>query len=66
MPESPFWEELLWVLEQRILSKIPATAASAKPGSKQAVLRHFGIYKDDGDLEKQLADLRARREAAGE
>jgi excisionase family DNA binding protein len=65
--EHPFWEEMLWALEQRILSKLPTSGRpSAKPGSKQAVLRHFGVFKDDADVEEQLAGIRTRREAAGE
>jgi excisionase family DNA binding protein len=65
--EHPFWEELVWALEQRILSKLPAAEPRpAKPGSKQAVLRHFGVFKDDADVDEQLAGIRARREAAGE
>jgi excisionase family DNA binding protein len=67
MPDHPFWEDLYQVLEQRILSKIAAREhPSAKPGSKQAVLRHFGVFKDDADVEEQLAAIRARREAAEE
>jgi excisionase family DNA binding protein len=67
MLDHPFWEDLFQVLEQRILSKIPAPERPpAKPGSKQAVLRHFGVFKDDADVEEQLAGIRARREAAGE
>jgi hypothetical protein len=41
-------------------------ASTAKPGSKQAVLKHFGVFQADGDLEQQLAAHRAQREAAGE
>lgn len=67
MLEHPFWEEMFWALEQRILSKLPSPErASAKPGSKQAVLKHFGVFKDDADVEEQLAGIRARREAASE
>jgi len=67
MLDHPFWEELSWFLEQRILSKLPAPEhSSPKPGTKQAVLRHFGVFKDDADVDKQLAGIRARREAAGE
>jgi hypothetical protein len=36
-----------------------------KAGSKQAVLKHFGIFKDDEDLEERLADARRRREEQG-
>lgn len=65
--DHPFWEEWLHTLEQRILSKLPpAERPAAKSGSKQAVLKHFGVFKGDADLDEQLADLRARREAAGE
>ena len=32
-----------------------------KPGSKEAVLRHFGVFREDADLEEQLAAIRARR-----
>jgi excisionase family DNA binding protein len=65
--DHPFWEDLFHALEQRILSKLPAPDhPAAKPGSKQAILKHFGVFKDDADLEEQLAALRARRGAAGE
>jgi hypothetical protein len=58
MLDHPFWEELFWALEQRILSKLPAP--SAKPGSKQAVLKHFGVFKDDADVEDQLTGRTCR------
>jgi excisionase family DNA binding protein len=62
----PFWEDLLEALEQRILSKLPVSErTAAQRGSKQAVLRHFGVFQDDADMEAQLASTRARREAAG-
>jgi excisionase family DNA binding protein len=64
--ESPFAEELLYLLEERLLHKLKQTAnPSPKPGSKQAVLKHFGVFKDDDDLEDRLADARKRREAGG-
>jgi excisionase family DNA binding protein len=67
MLDHPFWEDLVEVLEQRILSKLSTSERPpGRPGSKQAVLRHFGVFKDDADIEEQLAGLRARREAAGE
>jgi excisionase family DNA binding protein len=51
--DHPFWEDLFQALERRILSKIPdPERPSAKPGSKQAVLRHFGVFKDDTDAER--------------
>jgi excisionase family DNA binding protein len=63
MLDHPFWEELVQALEDRILSKIPVPERPhAKRGAKQAVLRHFGVFKDDADLEEQLAGVRARRE----
>ena len=66
MLDHPFWEDLFQALERRILSQIPTPERpSAKPGSKQAVLRHFGVFQDDADVEDQLAGIRARREAAG-
>jgi hypothetical protein len=62
MLEHPFWEDLFRALEQRILSKLSAPEQpSPKPGTKQAVLRHCGVFNDDGDAEEQLAGLRARR-----
>lgn len=67
MFEHPYWEEMFWALEQRILSKLPAPERpAAKPGSKQAVLRHFGVFMDDADVKEQLLDIRSRREATGE
>ena len=39
-------------------------ALRAEPGSKEAVLKVIGIFKDDDDLEARLADLRAMREAS--
>ena len=67
MLDHPFWEEMFHALEQRILSKLPIPERpAAKPGSKQAVLRHFGVFRDDADVEEQLAGIRARREEAGE
>jgi excisionase family DNA binding protein len=65
MPEHPLWEKWFRTLEERILNKVSA-AERADPGSKQAVLRHFGVFQDDADLDEQLAAIRSRREAAGE
>jgi excisionase family DNA binding protein len=64
--EAPFAEELLLILEKRLLHKLTQGAKpSPKPGSKQAVLSHFGVFEGDEDLEECLADARARREAGG-
>jgi excisionase family DNA binding protein len=66
MLDHPFWEDFFHALERRILSRLPAPEQpSAKPGSKHAVLKHFGVFRDDDDLEDRLADARARREADG-
>ena len=62
--ESPFVEELVHLLEQRLLHKFKAEV-QPKPGSKEAVLKHLGVLKDDNDLEERLAQLRAMREAMG-
>ncbi len=35
--------------------------AGPEKGSKQAVMRFFGMFKDDADLDDRLADLKARR-----
>jgi excisionase family DNA binding protein len=61
--EDPFAEELLVLLEARLLHKLEAK--TSKSGSKQAVLKHFGVFEGDQDLEERLSDARARREAGG-
>lgn len=43
----------------------PAGMGAVKPGERKGVLAHFGVFKEDGDLEAQLAEVRARREAVG-
>ena len=40
--------------------------ATAEPGSKEAVLRYFGAFRDDGVLDEQLARMRALRKDTGE
>jgi excisionase family DNA binding protein len=57
--DHPVLEELLHALENRLLQKI----ASEKPerGSKQAVKRHVGALKEEGDLDEVLASLAAIR-----
>lgn len=65
--DFPFvWEERLQALELRILSTLAAVPPSADRGSKQAVLKHFGIFQGDADLDDQLASNRTRRKAAGQ
>ncbi len=64
--ESPFAEELLLVLEERLLHNLKHTAPPApKPGSKHAVLQYFGAFQDENDLEGKLTAARKRREAGG-
>jgi excisionase family DNA binding protein len=64
MLDHPFWAEILHILEVRILSKLKSPEQpSDQRGSKQAVLKHFGVFREDADLEEQLAGIRARREA---
>jgi excisionase family DNA binding protein len=66
-PDLRYWEDLVQALEKRVLSRILTSERPPAPrGSKQAVLKHFGVFKDDADVEEQLAAIRARREAAGE
>lgn len=64
--DHPAWERLLLALDDRVMAALrngaPATPAR---GSSEAVLRHFGVFQDDGDLDAQLAATRAAREGAG-
>ena len=60
--ESPITEDLVRLLEERLLYKLrQMTPQRQQPGSKQAVLKHFGIFRDDDDLEDRLADAKKRR-----
>jgi excisionase family DNA binding protein len=64
--DSPYAEELLLLLEKRLLQKLKQQQPTApRPGSKEAVLKHFGGFHSDDDLEERLADARKRREAGG-
>jgi excisionase family DNA binding protein len=58
----PPMEELLRTMRQ-LLEKIEIERPGR--GSKKAVLRHRGIFREDTDLEEQLAETRSRREAGG-
>jgi excisionase family DNA binding protein len=59
-------EGLAAELEKRLLGRLAASEEKRdKPGSKQAVLKHFGVFQEDDDLEARLADARAQREAGG-
>jgi excisionase family DNA binding protein len=63
--EHPMLEELLFLLEKRLLDQLNAEKARTGRGSKQAVLRHFGAFEGEDDLAEVLADLHARRKAGG-
>jgi excisionase family DNA binding protein len=48
MLEAPFVEELIHLLEERVLQKLrQAAPAPPRPGSKHAVLKHSGIFRED-------------------
>lgn len=62
--EYPPVEELLQVLEKRLLGKMALREQTVgRRGSKQALRKHLGLFRDDGDLEDVLADVQARRKA---
>jgi excisionase family DNA binding protein len=61
--DSAVLEELLFLVEKRLLDKLSAERPAR--GSKQAVLKHSGVFQDDTDMDEMLADIRARRKAAG-
>ncbi len=57
----PGLEELLFVIEKRLLQRIGPE--QPERGSKEAVRRHVGVFKDEGDLEEVLAGLSSIRAA---
>ncbi len=66
--ESPFMDEFLAVLEKRMqvhFSQRQMKEIAPRPGSKQAVLKRFGILSDAEDLQEQLEIIRKRRETGG-
>lgn len=63
LPDHPQWEALFRALEARLAASAPP--AEPARGSAAAVLRHFGTFRDDGDLAAQLAATGAARKAAG-
>jgi excisionase family DNA binding protein len=64
MFDHPMMEELLFLLEKRLLNRLAAEKPVTERGSKQAVLKHFGIFEGEDDLEEALAGIHARRKAA--
>jgi len=64
MFEYPPAVEMFRMLEARLLSKVEAMQSKpVKPGSKQAVLKHFGVFRDDSGIDDMLAKVYARRKA---
>jgi excisionase family DNA binding protein len=62
--EYPPVEELMQVLEKRLLGKMALLEQTVgRRGSKQALRKHLGMFRDEGDIEEVLADLQARRKA---
>ena len=59
MFDHSMMEELLFLLEKRLLNKLGAEKFVSERGSKQAVLKHFGIFVGEDDLEDVLAGIRA-------
>lgn len=65
MLDHPFWIDLIQALESRLLSSIhPLEQPASERGTRKAVLKHFGVFQQDADLEEQLTEIRTRREAA--
>lgn len=58
--ESPFTEELLYLLEKRLLVKLKAEDLT-RPGSKQAIRKYFGMWRDDPSAQSMLEDIYKRR-----
>jgi hypothetical protein len=51
--------------EKRLLGKLGAETPVTERGSKRAVMKHFGIFKDEENLDEGQAGIRTRRKAAG-
>ena len=54
-----------WRFLKRAVADWLGRGTAPKPGSREAVLRAFGAFRDEDDLEEQLAALRAIRKASG-
>lgn len=57
--DHPMMEDLLFALETRLFQRIDSQ--KRERGSKQAVRRHVGVLKDEGDLEEVLSSLSSQR-----
>ena len=54
-----------WRFLKRAIVDWLGRGTAPRPGTREAVLRAFGVFRDEDDLEEQLASLRAMRKAAG-
>ncbi len=54
--------KLILVLEKRFGKPVE----EPQPGSRQAVKKHFGVWKDDPTAETMLAEIYKRRESEGD
>jgi hypothetical protein len=62
---TPPLEALVQWIEADVRKRIEhGERPTPRRGSKEAALRHFGIFREDEDLEQRLNDVRALREAA--
>lgn len=62
--EYPPAEEMMRILEARLLCKIESMQpALEKRGSKQVLQKHLGLLRHDADMDSVLADLQERRNA---
>jgi hypothetical protein len=59
--DYPPIHELVQLVAKRVLGELTPPEQSARRGSKEAVLKHFGVFKEDPDIEAMLADIYARR-----
>ncbi len=59
MSDEARLDHLLLLLEKRLTK---TSEQPAKPGSKQAVRKHFGVWRDDPTVEALLADICKRRQ----
>jgi hypothetical protein len=61
--EYPPFDEIVHLIAKRVLSEITPTEKPAKRGSKEAIQKHFGVWRDDPTAEVLLADIYQRRES---
>jgi excisionase family DNA binding protein len=67
----PFWvlesilPDLVLLLEKRLSARGASEQPAPPRGSKEAVLKHFGKFRGDPEVEGMLADIYARRKTEG-